>query len=116
MNNGCDWVSSIFVGDAALVIDGKQSTSLVFGANIDYNPECNRPIDGKNQWMVFDFGTCYHVKGVEMYLLGIETDPRFVVLESSDVLSAEDEAWSLAATVEIVSQVLLVMTLRLIFM
>ena len=103
VNNGCDWVSSIFVGDAALVIDGKQSTSLVFGANIDYNPECNRPIDGKNQWMVFDFGTCYHVKGVEMYLLGIETDPRFVVLESSDVLSAEDEAWSLAATVEIVN-------------
>ena len=29
VNNGCDWVSSIFVGDAALVIDGKPSTSLV---------------------------------------------------------------------------------------
>lgn len=58
VDNGCDWVSSIFVGETGLVVDGKVSTSMVFGANIAYNPTCQRPIertnpvDGVRLWFV----------------------------------------------------------------
>lgn len=103
VDNGCDWVSSIFVGETGLVVDGKVSTSMVFGANIAYNPTCQRPIERTNQWMVFDFGSCYHVRTMEMYLLGIETDPRFVRLESSDVLTTDDSLWTTEAVIEIVN-------------
>ena len=103
VNSDCDWVSSIFAGDASLVIDNKVSTSLVFGANIEMNPICNRPIDGQNQWMIFEFTDCTHITGIEIYLLGIETDPHYIRIESSDVMNDNEYNWRSDAYVEIVN-------------
>ena len=50
VSNDCDWVSSIFAGEANHVVDGMQNTALVFGARLSENPECgNRPIHANNQ-------------------------------------------------------------------